>query len=146
MEKSLQKTLPIIYHKVNTDFVHYSNYTLNSSPIKALHYHDKVELGICLSGKGVTRINQEVFEFDEGDVQVIPSGVAHLSTSQEGSISNWVWITFSPLEVFKKAGIVHPENALNITDSTNIICGVFNKDKYPSITKTINYLVDCVKQ
>lgn len=140
------KTLPIIYQNVKKQLVHYSDYVLGSSPIKALHYHDKVELGVCLSGTGVTRINDMVFRFKKGDIQCIPSGVAHLSTSEEGLTSRWIWLTFSPLEVLNSVGITDPENAMNLAKQADILCGVFDEDKYPKLTKTIKYFIDCVQE
>ena len=137
------KTMPVIYHKVNTDFVHYSNFLLGSSPIKALHYHNKVEIGICLSGKGIAYVNDKEYSFKEGDVQSIPSGVPHLSTALEES-SRWIWVTFSPIEVLKEAGITDPETIMQITNQKNIVCGIFDKDKHPKLTKTIKYIIDCV--
>lgn len=137
------KTMPVIYHKVNTDFVHYSNFLLGSSPIKALHYHNKVEIGVCLSGKGIAYVNDKEYSFKEGDIQSIPSGVPHLSTSKEQS-SRWIWVTFSPIEVLKKAGITDPETVMQITNHNNVVCGVYDKDKYPNLTRAIRYIIDCV--
>lgn len=144
--KVVNKTLPIIYQKIKRELVYYSDYILGSSPIKALHYHDKLEIGVCVKGNGITRINDKAFNFKQGDIQCIPSGVAHLSTSAEGQKSRWIWLTFSPLEVFKTAGITDPESTIHLTEQAEILCGVFDKDKYPSLTKTINYLIDCVRE
>lgn len=137
------KAMPVIYHKVNTDFVHYSNFLLGSSTIKALHYHNKVEIGVCLSGKGIAYVNDKEYSFKEGDIQSIPSGVPHLSTALEDG-SRWIWVTFSPIEVLKKAGITDPETIMQITNQSNIVCGIFDKDKYPKLTKTIRYIIDCI--
>jgi AraC-like DNA-binding protein/quercetin dioxygenase-like cupin family protein len=146
MEKNRQKTLPVIYERVNSDFVHYSNFVLTGSTIKALHYHDKVEIGLCLSGKGITQVNEKIYNFKQGDVQSIPSGVAHLSASAKGEQSRWIWVSFSPIEVLKKAGITDPESILSLCDKGKIVCGVFDKEDYPTLTKSIEYVVECVKR
>ncbi len=146
MEKAIQKTLPIVYQRVNADFVHYSDYILRSSTIKALHYHNKVEIGICLSGKGITQVSDKTYYFKQGDVQTIPSGVAHLSASLQGEQSRWIWVSFSPLEVLKKAGITDPESVMKLSDNTKIFCGIFDKDKYPNLTSSIEYVIECVKR
>ena len=146
MDKSYQKTLPIIYQRVYSDFVHYSNYVLLGSTIRALHYHDKVEIGMCLSGNGITQINDKTYIFKQGDVQSIPSGVAHLSASLEGEQSRWIWVSFSPIEVLKKVGITDPETIINLCDKSKIICGVFDKEVYPNLTKSIQYVIECVQR
>ena len=144
--KETKKTLPIIYQKVKTNLIHYSNFVLGSSPIKALHYHDKLEIGVCLSGNGITYIKDRIYSFKEGDIQCVPSGIEHLSTSQDGEKSRWKWLTFSPLEVLKNAGITNPESIVSLTDQNNFPCGLFDKNQYPFLSKTINYLIECVEQ
>lgn len=61
-----------------------------------LHYHDTLELGLCLSGQGVCRVGDREFPFEAGDVQIIFPFQRHLSKSV-GESSLWYWLNLDPL-------------------------------------------------
>ena len=61
-----------------------------------LHYHDTLELGLCLSGQGVCRIEDTETPFAAGDVQIIFPFQRHLSKSTGGETSRWYWLNLDP--------------------------------------------------
>ncbi len=90
------------------------NYILPPGKIKALHYHEGAEIGICVSGSGVTYIGDRIYRYRKGDIQYISPYVAHLSASDENcGESVWVWISFSPVRMMMVQN-------LNIAFSLNI--------------------------
>lgn len=61
-----------------------------------LHYHDTLELGLCLSGKGICRVEEQEFPFEAGDVQVIFPFQRHLSRNTGPESSRWYWLNLDP--------------------------------------------------
>lgn len=58
-----------------------------------LHFHKQLELGLCLSGRGVFYIHGEVYPFSAGDVSVIYPWENHIAQSAKSSPSNWLFLT-----------------------------------------------------
>ncbi len=138
MEYTLSTTaLPVLYFETKGVSVVGKPYALNSNKITALHYHKTAELGICLSGKGITYIGNKIYNFKTGDIQVLPPLVPHLSTSNEGEKSTWIWITFDPVSLLKNAGLTSPDGALSLAVEDNFLTGVFSENEYPELTKSI---------
>lgn len=66
------------------------------SPMDApsnLHYHKQLELGLCLSGRGVFYIHGEVYPFSAGDISVIYPWENHIAQSARNAPSNWLFLT-----------------------------------------------------
>lgn len=58
-----------------------------------LHFHKHLELGLCLSGRGVFFIHGEVYPFSAGDISVIYPWENHIAQSAKSSPSNWLFMT-----------------------------------------------------
>lgn len=60
-----------------------------------LHYHDCLELGLCVAGSGVEMIGSRTYFFSSGSLSVIPAGCvhdAHIPMQQRGMASRWQFI------------------------------------------------------
>ena len=68
-----------------------------------LHYHKQLELGLCLSGRGVFYIQGEVYPFCAGDISLIYPWESHIAQSARSAPSNWVFLTVDTDELFKGA-------------------------------------------
>jgi AraC-like DNA-binding protein len=56
------------------------------------HFHDDLEIGLCLSGKGTFYIEDRELGFRPGDVFVIGPGLLHRAISEPGHESRWTWM------------------------------------------------------
>ncbi len=54
---------------------------LPREPVSFLHYHDKLELGICTDGRGIIYDAEEAESISCGDIMLFLSGSAHYSQS-----------------------------------------------------------------
>lgn len=80
------------------------NSLLQPNVIEALHYHSCTEIGICLCGSGVTYVDNRIYTFSEGDMQVIPPNVPHLSAAGSDDQTRWHWISLDPLRILEEGG------------------------------------------
>lgn len=117
------------------------SYELSASPITALHYHNAMELGLCLSGEGETYAENRIYKFKKGCVQVFPPKTPHLSKAYAGESSRWVYVDINPAEVFKRLGMLAPEGLLSLCDGTGLLSGVFSENEYPAVTAAINKII-----
>lgn len=73
-----------------------SEYRLGDVVSTYLHYHDTLELGICLSGRGTFYIGNRSCAFYEGDVSIIQPRVPHIAQSYSGETALWRFVDVDP--------------------------------------------------
>ena len=74
-----------------------------TTPVTApenLHYHSQFELGLCLRGRGVFYIQNDVYPFGAGDISVIYPGESHIAQSAKDAMSDWIFITVEASKLF----------------------------------------------
>ena len=109
---------------------------LATNPITALHYHTCLELGICVCGSGVTYVENRIYSYSAGDLQVMPAGVPHLSMGNPDDRSAWCWISLEPLRILKESRLQGFD--LLQTMSENSYAGVFHPWEYPQLAELLH--------
>ncbi len=135
------KILPTYYrdsYRGEYRLLHMGSSSLQNSPITALHYHRCMEMGICLSGSGITHIGDRIYNFREGDMQCVAAGVPHLSASDPNVESRWIWMSFEPLRLLRDSGYAQMELMHSI--STEGFCGVFHPWEHPILAQLLERL------
>lgn len=120
--------------------LHRAESALSPDPITALHYHDLMELGVCLSGRGSNYIDERKYDYAAGDIQVVPAGVPHLSRSAETEKTRWCWLSLDPLRILRDAGMETTEALRALVRES--YCGVFHPWEYPRLADLITQLVE----
>ena len=59
----------------------------------ALHFHKQIELGLCLSGRGIFYIQGEIYPFGAGDISIIYPGESHIAQSARNAPAEWLFLT-----------------------------------------------------
>ena len=113
---------------------------LPSQPLSALHYHRCLELGICLSGSGETHIENRIYKFSKGDIQVVSSNIPHMSTANDGELCTWIWMFIDVQKMLINSRGRITDELLKIIDSG--FNGVFSPYEHPELARLINSLTD----
>lgn len=71
-------------------------YTQRYKTTRNMHYHNGMEIGLCLKGEGVFFVEDRLFVFGQGDVSVVPAGKRHIAQSPDRSPSQWYFLTVDP--------------------------------------------------
>ena len=58
----------------------------------ASHYHNCMEIGLCLSGCGWIRIADRRWRFDDGTIAVVPCGVRHSQQNEGERVTHWIYL------------------------------------------------------
>lgn len=144
MERKISTlVMPTFFSSVRAKPIHYSKYDLPSAKITALHYHDVMEIGVCLRGRGITYVGNYSYDFKQGDVQIVSSGVPHLSMSERGEKTTWVWTSFDPKTLIREVGLNNSEEINKLLLNEKLINGVFDSQDFPKLTQII---VDACEQ
>lgn len=56
------------------------------------HYHNCIEIGVCVQGSGVVVMGRQAHEFCAGTVVVIPAGLHHSQQNQGDSVTCWRYV------------------------------------------------------
>lgn len=113
-----------------------STYFQRDLPIRFLHFHGCLELGICHEGNGIFVVGDKVLPFRRGDVSFIEGTEVHLARSAPGTVSRWTWIYLDPVLL-----VASPE-ALPDLDPTPLsgsqFCNIISGAKHPDLSRLVS--------
>lgn len=70
--------------------------------ITTLHFHNLMEVGVCIEGEGTLILDEREIAFHPGMLTVIPHNYPHTTNSKEGTLSYWEYIFFEPEYVMQE--------------------------------------------
>ena len=147
MKFTINPTLPPFYEKDNRTPPYVTHVLHDLYPLDtiSLHCHKHAEIGICLEGNGYNYIQNRIYRFKTGDLQILSAYTPHLATSDEGTISKWIWISIDIpglLSTYFKKEELPPLLAMQ----ENCFNGTFHPDEHPKLAKLIYDLYELRKQ
>ena len=106
-------------------------YPLEVYDITYMHFHSALELGVCMSGKGTCIVEGREYAFCEGDVQVIFPFQRHLSRSEGGGYSQWIWTYVNPLKQLGEWGVPDMPRLERLLYTHMALCGIIDRARHP---------------
>lgn len=67
-------------------------YDQHGQLIDSLHFHNCLEIGICLKGHGTLQHDAIRTVYHENTVSIVPKNMPHNTRNAEGEYSEWVWL------------------------------------------------------
>lgn len=107
-----------------------------------LHFHRYIELGLCVSGSGICRVEGEEYHFSDGDTQVIFPFQKHLSVNEGVENGKWYWIYIDPVSILFNSGFADPVKIETWLRTEMALCGIIDKIKYPEIAAGIKTVIN----
>ena len=107
-----------------------------------LHFHNCLEIGVCLQGSGILKFDKKKEEFRAGDITCIPKNVPHTTYSTLGTQSLWTYIFIDTDELFR--GITYDSSMLlelSINNS-NSFKYIMSEGEYPKVKSIAMACVD----
>lgn len=141
MEYSITgKGLPVYYESVPTRDRAISTSRgclLRDDNVEHLHYHNCIELGRCIRGRGCTYVDDRLYAFGEGDIQIVFPLQPHISQSESGVVTLWEWISIDPYKLLLETGMTDIAETRELIEKKISVSGVFSPDEYPVFTRII---------
>lgn len=110
---------------------------LSSNEISFLHFHSCMEIGICLKGSGNCCIDNRIYKYQKGDMQIILPYQPHLSNSNIDCPSYWTWIFFDPYCLSAKNNLFAFDSIYKIIENEIGFTGIFSPSEFPQIASII---------
>lgn len=60
--------------------------------IEGQHFHNCLEIGICLKGNGILQYNSVQIPYKENTVSIVPKNMPHTTLNEAGRYSDWIWL------------------------------------------------------
>ena len=100
-----------------------------------LHYHDVMELGVCLDGSGKYLAKEGESPFSKGDVQVIPPYLPHYDVAdRDGSL--WTFMDVDLPRITSPHLTVDPYFCIELSKRISKQ-GLYRREDHPSIVATV---------
>ena len=111
-------------------------------PGRHLHFHNCLEIGICHTGGGTMRFNQQQVRFQAGDVTCIARNVPHTTWSDEDAGSLWSYLFLDAEALFGsflRPGTVPSLDFLRFLTDCRLL---LDMEKYPWARPLTEQIVD----
>ena len=105
--------------------------------ITYLHFHSVLELGVCFSGRGTCVVEGERMPFEQGDVQVVFPFQRHLSRSEGGEYSRWLWTSLNPMQLLSAWGAPELPRMERLLQTRMSLCGIIDRREHPLIAELV---------
>lgn len=117
-----------------------SFHKLSIQPIRFLHYHMEMEIGLCVSGTGTLYLGDMVIPFRAGDVQIILPYQTHYNVATDEN-TQWRFLSFDPTSL--QSAHMHPDmEFLQKILSDCHLSGIFPPDKFPALAQSLTSATD----
>lgn len=145
------ETLPVIFTDYQTVSMEqlergWKPVQLKVYDVTYLHCHKTIELGYCVSGEGISYVEDKAYPFCAGDVQIIFPYQKHLSKNTTDIPSTWYWLNIDPIEIMEQAGFTELDRISGWIANEMGICGIVDPQQYPDIYAGIRKLMDPIFQ
>lgn len=115
-------------------------YTLYNSD--DYHFHDVLEIGICVSGRGICCVNGIEYPYQRNSCQIVLPSIPHYTISTDTALSVWKWIFIEPRDfaaLGKESDLI---NYLSILCDQIGVIGVFDENRFPLIAEDVLHFCD----
>ena len=112
-------------------------------PSDCMHYHNCLELGICLSGGGTVTVGSEIWTYAPGTVLLMPRGVRHAQQNTVGNLIHWRYLAINEDRLLSQVSPACREPIAQMLSDTGNRCLLFeNMDLCPEIEFYFNRIFD----
>lgn len=113
-------------------FLHGDKWHISDVKSERLHFHNCMEIGVCLSESGCMEFEGTPVPFQAGDVSCVPANLPHTTYSSSGNLSLWTYIFFQPDDLFHNMLPVAPAFDFSISNFSGSRF-IYGKEEYPKI-------------
>lgn len=138
--------LPVVYDCVRARLPGQPEKMSQPEPLQVydvtfLHFHDLVELALCVEGEGICHVDGRDYPFRAGDVQIIFPYQQHLSKSVGEKPSRWYWLNVDPQDLLSAVGFADMTMIDEILQKEMGLCGIIDRNAYPQICDLIRKMI-----
>ena len=105
-----------------------------------LHYHETLEIGLCLEGEGTLYAESGTYPYHAGDVQIVFPFLKHISATAPGTSSRWYFTALQIPDLLNALSIALPDELSDILATGNL-CGIFTPAQQPGLVACVETII-----
>lgn len=125
--------------------VHVFSYVQGFRDWSRLHFHNGVEIGLCLEGEGLFLIENRILPFSAGDISLIFPDQPHIARSGPGAPSRWYFITVDFPGLFCGGELAGQPGLANLlyreAEGRRPLPGILSGSRYPQLEPLIRQVI-----
>lgn len=139
---------PIQFHEVCHDSNGPLNtYSLHPALSTEMHYHNLIEIGWCLKGQGTFMVEDQIQNYQEGDVDVVFPYQRHFAHTHENDSSQWYLINLDFQKVMQTSLSPILYSDLSILTQREIgVYGIFRPEEHPNVVRLVRQLIQTITE
>lgn len=67
-------------------------YDKSGNLLRDLHFHNCLEIGLCVKGSGTLQYDSRSVSYHENTVSIVPRNLLHNTLNSRGCYSEWIWL------------------------------------------------------
>lgn len=110
-----------------------------------MHFHNLLEIGVCRSGSGVMRLEDESMPYRTGMISVIPPNYPHITMGKEGSESYWEYLFVDSEKILQA---MYPDDLLfqqKMMEKVNRKAFLGREAEVPALAGLVHMILDEMK-
>lgn len=120
--------------------------TMKTEKVKQLHYHKCIEIGYCVQGTGTCYVDNRVYRYRPGDLQIILPYQPHIAVGDAEGQSIWNYVSVEPYKLFIMVRFFGVDTINDMLKKEIKYTGLFSPDEHPEIKKLVFRLSEEVVQ
>lgn len=121
--------------------VDYREYEQMLSDLDIYHFHNVLELGLCLSGNGIFHAEDRDYRFEAGDVSFVLKGEPHVAQSPDDSPSQWVYVGVDVERLFSSVDISLDPQISRLFYFNSSVPNVIRQKEYGDVSALMRMIV-----
>lgn len=120
-------------------------WTISQDRPDRLHFHNCLEIGLCLQNRGEMEFYGERFPYKAGDITVIPRNVPHSTWAYPGETSLWTYLMLDPQILFHDLlPDFEKEYDLYLHHAESFY--IFHQDEHPELYELLQLVMEELKK
>ena len=145
--KEIKNVIKFFELDLNPAFpVDYREYEQMLSNSDIYHFHNVLEIGLCVSGSGIFYVEDREYNFASGDVSFVLKGEPHVAQSPDDSSSQWVYIGVDVEKLFSSVDISMDSHISRLFYFDNGVPNIISRQRYKDISDLMEMIVAEMKQ
>ncbi len=105
------------------------------------HFHNVLEIGICLSGEGTFYAIDREYPFCAGDVSFVLKGESHVAQSPDESPSQWVYLGVNVEKLFSSVDISLEPHISRLFYFSSTVPNIISGKEYEDVSSLMKMIV-----
>lgn len=120
-------------------------YSFHPASYTGTHYHNLIEIGLCLRGRGVFVVENQIQNYQAGDIDIVFPYQKHFARIDEDDVSEWHIVNLDFQKMIQTSLSPIFCSDLSVLTQREIgVYGIFHPQEHPNIVRLVRQLIKTI--